>query len=486
MNQFAEAIKTVAEETSNIAFTDKGAITLRSSTDEFTDFFAMVGSSRNSPEMAVEHFKRCYQLDPKLALRILFWARDARGGAGERAVLRNCLAWMMANGDRKTLEAIIDAGVIENYGRWDDYIGLMVNATEPVSRKAANHVLAAVKAGNGLSCKWLPRKGKEAAKIRQLFGMSPKMYRRTLVDGTKVVETQMCQKNWDGIVYEHVPSVAMARYTRAFFKNSAVAFPAYKAKLETGEVKAKASVLFPYDVLRTVDHGDAAVADAQWKELPNFIDSDAKLFPIIDVSGSMTAKVSGSVTAMAIAVSLGIYLAERNQSAFKDMFMTFETEPKMVQIPKGTIAQRVREVYDAPWGGSTNLQAAFDLLLETATRFHVPQKDMPEYLFIVSDMEFDQAVGTYAWAQKKTDTNFNEIDRKFREAGYKRPNIIFWNVHSHGAQVQVTSDKNGTAMISGFSPSIIRPVLNAEEISPRLIMEQAVMAPRYDVVGLTV
>lgn len=334
--------------------------------------------------------------------------------------------------------------------------------------------------------KWMPRKGAEAARIRSLFGMAPKLYRKMLVEGTRVVETQMCAKNWEGITYEHVPSVAMARYSRAFARNSQVAFPAYKAALEAGTVQAKAAALFPYDVARTLKAGEATIANEQWKALPNYIDGKAKLFPIIDVSGSMTCPVTGTITAMDVAITLGLYIAERQTSALKDLFMTFDDTPRMVSVAGCSSFQaRYNKIKDAPWGGSTNLQASFDLLLKTAVDNQVAPEDMPEYLFIVSDMEFNIACGGGYWQPRKSETNFAEIERKYRASGYRRPNVIFWNVNARGGNIQVEADENGTAMISGFSPSILRPLLNAEQISPRLVMEAAVMVPRYTVEGLT-
>lgn len=360
----------------------------------------------------------------------------------------------------------------------------MASSVKNQLKKELQHIIM-----NAQNCaKWMPRKGASAAKIRNLFRMSPKMYRKTLVNATKVVETQMCAKDWENIRYEHVPSVAMARYTKAFGRNSTQTYPAYVAALQSGEVKAKAAALFPYDVVRTVKNGDATVADAQWKELPDFIDSDAKLLPIIDVSGSMCTQVSGKTSAMDIAVSLGIYLAERNKSVFKDMFVTFHTHPKFVKIRPGSIQQKITQVENADWGGSTDLQAAFNLLLQTAVSNSVPAEDMPTYLFIVSDMEFNMATGRYGYWNhpSKQDTNFSQIDKKYQAAGYVRPNVIFWNVAARAKNIQVEFDQNKTAMISGFSPSIVRPVLNAEAITPRKIMEMAVMNPRYDVDGLTV
>lgn len=491
MNQLADAITEYEEAHGNLAQTANGAVTLVSSKDTFVDLFSMVGAARNHQEEAVRLFKDAYWQDSKLAMRILLWARDARGGAGERAVFRALVQWLSTNGRKVDVINLISSGKIEELGRWDDYIGLMAGerVKTEVREAAATRCLAAINAGNNLVCKWLPRKGAAAAKIRTLFKMSPTLYRKTLVNGTKVVETQMCAKDWEGIRYEHVPSVAMARYTNAFGRNSLTAYPAYVEALVSGEVKAKANALFPYDVARTVKHGDATVANEQWKALPNFIESDARLLPIIDVSGSMVCKASGSVTAMDVAVTLGIYLAERNQSAFKDMFVTFDDKPAFVKIREGSIAEKIHQVQRADWGGSTNLQAAFDLLLLTAMENRVHPTHMPTHLFIVSDMEFNEATTSYSWdgLPDRDQTNYALVEQRYAAAGYERPVIIFWNVNARGQNIQVAFDENRTAMISGFSPSIVRPVLNADasKLTPRSLMMDTIMVPRYDVTGLT-
>lgn len=484
MNTFAQAVTREAADTQNVGFTANGAATLLSSKDEFTDLFAVIGSSRKTPANAVAQFRKCYAIDRQLALRIMLWARDARGGAGERNIFRLCVDTLSV-ADKL---ALIASAKIEELGRWDDYIGLMMDKDDRVARAAAARVLGAIKSGNGLAAKWMPRKGAEAARIRSLFGLAPKLYRKMLVEGTRVVETQMCAKNWEAITYEHVPSVAMARYSRAFARNSLVSFPAYKAALEAGAVKAKAAALFPYDVARTLKGGDTTIANEQWKALPNYIDSKAKLFPIIDVSGSMTCQLTGTITAMDVAITLGLYIAERQNSALKDLFMTFDDKPAMVSVRAcKTFAERYRTIKDAPWGGTTNLQASFELLLKTAVDNRVAPEDMPEYLFIVSDMEFNVACGneTGFYRARRSETNYAELERKYQASGYRRPNVIFWNVNARGGNIQVEADQNGTAMISGFSPSILRPLLNAEQVSPRLIMEAAVMVPRYTVEGLT-
>jgi len=489
MNTLVEAIK----ESQNYGVTQNGALTLKSTLDKNLDFFAVVGSARNNLPGAISLFSSAFIEDPVTAIRIALWARDARGGAGEREVFRKILAELVKTSPR-AVASIMLSGKIEEIGRFDDYVDLLVNEkiVKPVREDVATRLRDCIvekMPQAGLVAKWLPRKGKEAAIIRSLMKIGPKEYRKMLVNATNVVESKMCSKEWKDIEFSHIPSVAMSRYAKAFGKNAPTEFSEYKAKLESGEVKAKASVLFPYDVIRSVDHGSVVVADSQWKELPDYINGVSKILPIIDVSGSMTVPAGkSSISCMDVAVSLGLYLTGRQEGAFKNLTMTFETDPSWIVADKEKFSENVEIVRKASWGGSTNLQASFDLLLSTAIDKNVPFSDMPEYLIVISDMEFNVAQGNYAYPtkSKKPVTNFKAIEEKFFLAGYKRPKLIFWNVNARPENLQVKKDEDGTAMITGFSPSIMQSVLKLEEITPLKIMMEAISSPRYDIEGLTV
>jgi hypothetical protein len=485
--------KLVQSAVSGEKFTANGALTLATSFNKNLDLFSVIGSSRNDPSVALEKFKLAFNEDQSTAIRILLWARDARGGAGERDIFRKIMAWLAVESKRSTVSIML-SGKIEELGRFDDYVDLLVNENiiKPLREQIAQRLRYSIESASdvaGLVAKWLPRKGKESAIIRQLMGLTPKAYRKMLVEATNVVESKMCAKTWEDINFSHVPSVAMARYSKAFGKNSTEAFVQYKKDLEEGKVEAKASVLYPYDVLRTAESGDAEIADAQWKALPDYLDGASKMLPMIDVSGSMTvpAGSKGSLSCMDVAVSLGIYLSQKQEGAFKNLAMTFESDPSWITIDKPTIAENISHVKSAPWGGSTDIQAAFELLLKTAVTNKVPASDMPEHIIIISDMEFNEAQGDYGFGQQrpKKKTNFAAIESKFEEAGYVRPNIIFWNVNARADNVQVVGDENKTSMISGFSAAIMKSIIRCEEITPMKIMYDAIGSARYDIMGLT-
>jgi len=365
---------------------------------------------------------------------------------------------------------------IPELGRWDDIFVF----TDPDVKKAAYTMLGdALREKNGLAAKWTPRKGEVAREIREFFGMSPKFYRKSLVALTKVVETQMCAKDWDNINFSHVPSVAASRYKKAFNRNT-TKFAEYVASLVKGDptVKVNASAIFPYDVLKNVAYGNFNKTEtdlivAQWEALPNYV-GDANILPLVDVSGSMSSPAGKNtkVTCMDVAVSLGLYLAEKNTGKFKDTFLTFSDRPELLTL-KGNVVQKMAQMVKSDWGMSTNLHAAFSKILDVAVKGNVPQSEMPEMVLILSDMQFNQCV-------KHDSSAMEMIERKYEAAGYAVPQVVFWNLNSSD-NVPVKSDKSGAALVSGFSPAIAKALLAADmsEFTPEGIMLKTVMSDRY-------
>ena len=466
---FAEAI--VAQE----ARTQNGMRAFKSSLNANTDLFFKIGASRG--KNIIGDFTAAYVENRDIALRIAQWSRDVRGGAGERQLYRDIMQHLARKDTDAALALMRKAPEL---GRWDD---VLVLADTELRVQAFDAIAAALKAGDGLCAKWMPRKGNLAAALRAHLGMTPKQYRKTLVNLTKVVETQMCAKDWDNINFEHVPSLASARYKKAFYRNAEAAFKAYVDKLTRGEAKVNAAAVYPYDVLKGVtghyvdpnmSKAELDHVTAQWNSLPNYV-GDASILPLVDVSGSMMTSAGNNknLTCMDVAVSLGLYLADKNQGKFKDCFLTFSSDPELLNL-KGNILDKVNQMKSSGWGMSTNLHAALDKILSVATQARVPVSEMPAMLLILSDMQFNQCVEHDARA-------LDMIHRKYEAASYAMPRVVFWNLNAHD-NVPVRFDEQGTALISGFSPSIMRAVLaDVDSFTPESIMLQAVMIDRYAV-----
>ena len=469
MNAFVTAVANQEARTAN------GMKARKSTASTVVDLFYNIGASRG--KNIVPAFTAAYVENADLALRIAQWARDVRGGAGERQLFRDILVHLEKRDPKAALSLLAK---VPEVGRWDD---IFIFETKQLKSAAYTMLGNALRESNGLAAKWTPRKGPIAAEIRTFFGMTPKQYRKSLVGLTKVVETQMCANDWDNINFSHVPSVAARQYKKAFNRHSP-AFAEYVAKLVAKDptVKVNASAIYPHDVLKGIAHSyvkfDKTEADhviAQWDALPNYV-GDASILPLVDVSGSMTcaAGKNTGVRCLDVAVSLGLYLADKNKGVFKDTFLTFSSKPELVTL-KGNIVDKVTQMSKSNWEMSTNLHAAMSKILDVAVKGSVPESDMPKMLLILSDMQFNQCA-------RFDDNAMEMIGRKFEAAGYNMPQIVFWNLNSSD-NVPVAADKSGAALISGFSPSIMTSLLAADldQFTPEGIMLKTIMVPRYDI-----
>lgn len=471
------------------ALTANGGRTNASSLNKNVDFFFLAGASRGKD--ITPQFLAAYHEDWETALRILQWTRDVRGGAGERETFRTLFrALVTESAGGPAVRRLL--GKVSELGRWDD---LLVAFDTELERDALALIAEAlVKDRNGLCAKWMPRKGEKANKIRRYLQLTPKSYRKLLVELSNTVEQKMCAKDWDAIEYGKLPSLASARYQKAFWRNDEDRYAAYVSALEKGEEKINAGAVYPYDIVKSLRFGNETVSNEQWKALPDYLDgSDESILPVVDVSGSMSCPVGGrrksSVTCMDVAVSLGLYLSERNEGVFKDTFITFSGSPEMVTV-KGTLKQRMEQMMRSGWAMNTNIQAVFETILAAAVKHKVPETGMPTMLLILSDMEFDHCVTVgrpqtdrYAWSRSTNEsevvTAMEMIEQKYAEAGYKVPQIVFWNLNGRAGNVPVEYNKAGAALVSGFSPALMTSLLGGEEMTPQAIMLKTVYKDRY-------
>lgn len=464
----------------NNTTTENGMTTSSSSLNSCVDLFFTIGAMRGQEkERLIKNFSLAFHEDPLRALKILFWARDVREGAGERQVFKDILVYLATE---HPLEIGKNLSYIPEFGRWDDLLVLIGTKLESPALDLIKHGL---KSENGLCAKWMPRKGHVANRLRSYLGFSPKQYRKTLVNLTKVVEQAMCSKDWESIEYSKVPSLAAARYQKAFHKNDGERYRLYIEKLQKGEAKINASAVYPYDVTKSLQRGNPDVAIEQWKALPNYMEgSQERILPVVDVSGSMSTPAGNNpnLTCMDVAISLGLYISERNVGEFQDAFITFSSNPKL-QILKGNLRERYSQLSSSDWGMNTNIEKVFSLILDQANKNSVPQEQMPTKILILSDMEFDAATSSSGWGVEKSPewnpTAQQMIENMYSESGYKMPQIIYWNIQSRSNNLPVRFDQGGTALISGFSPSILKSILKGDIVSPQKIMDETIMSERY-------
>lgn len=447
--------------------TSNGMANFDSTNNKCLDLFFNVGAYRNKDIIPI--FKEALSEDVDLAIRISLWGRDIRGGAGERSTYRKILSFLSKN------EPDIAFKLIEKtveIGRFDDLLSFFNTDLEVLTLNFIHDELMINK--NSLCAKWMPRKGDNANKIRKFLNKTPKEYRKLLVGLTNVVEQKMCSNAWEEIEFGKLPSVASSRYQSAFKKHVPHLYQKYVDSLNCGKEKINASAIYPYDIIKSMENGgDIDACTAQWNSLPNYMEGTTeRILPVVDVSGSMTTRCSGSTTCMDVAISLGLYISERNVGQFKDKFITFSETPTIQQL-SGTIYSKYKNMQKSDWGMSTDLNSVFKQILDMAKFYSVPEKDMPTKILILSDMQFNTAI------RNKNATAMGMISSEYEESGYKMPSVIFWNLDSKGG-VPTTSKTNNVALVSGFSPSIMKSILKDGDIDPISMVLETVKIPRYD------
>tara|TARA_R100001594_G_scaffold22321_4_gene43261 strand:+ start:22402 stop:23835 length:1434 start_codon:yes stop_codon:yes gene_type:complete len=460
--------------------TQNGMTTNSSSLNHCVNLFFQIGAMRGMDKKRLfAKVSKAFNEDPLTTIKIIFWARDVRGGAGERQIFRDCLSWLCDN-RKEVLNNNIH--LISEYGRWDDVLTLV--GSQNCWYSALDLIKTALENKDGLCAKWMPRKGDKANIIRRYLKLSPKKYRKLLVKLTNVVETKMCAKDWKSIEYSKLPSLASSRYQRAFMKNDEIRYEEYKDSLLDGKTKINASAVYPYDIIKSIKHGgEKVVAQAQWESLPNYMEGiSERVLPVVDVSGSMETPAgnNGNVTCMDVSTSLGMYISERNEGVFKNAFITFSSKPQL-QLLEGSLTDKLNQLERADWGMNTDLQSTFKLILNQAVKHNVPVSEMPTKVLILSDMEFDQAISeNWDDVSEWNPTAQEMIKGMYEEAGYEMPGIVYWNIQSRQDNVPTRFDEMGTALVSGFSPSIMKTILSCEELTPYKMMIETIGSTRYE------
>ena len=479
MNMFQKAL----EVESNLTQTENGAATNQSTLDNVLDFFYYAPAKRGQPEIEDMFFKALSE-DTIMATKAMFYLRDPRGGQGERDSFRRCLK--ILSHERPTVFAAV-VKLVSEYGRWDDILEFVDNAT--VQTLVMNQLVEDnLNLDNGKSvsllAKWMPSINTSSKKTvalghkwhKALKHYSEKQYRQMLSRLRKqidIVEAKMSANKWSEVNYSAVPSKASLLYKDAFLTHDMDRYQQFVAKAVKGEVKINSAVLFPYDIVHQYQMGQKdydGTLEALWNQLPNYAETTKNALVVADVSGSMYGKP------LEVCLSLAVYIAERNSGCFKNQFITFSETPTLQKLVGQTLREKLINLSNADWGMSTSLESVFDLVLNAAIKHKVPQSELPDSIFIVSDMEFN------ACMNDSSITNFVSAQQKFEAAGYTLPKIIFWNVASGGMQAPVTKDEKGVYLVSGCSPSIFKKAVHAIATSPLELMIEVLSDPRYEAV----
>ena len=473
------------KDVSNQSKTTNGDHAYGSTLNSVLDLFGRGGALRHDECEFIRLLDKAYADTPDLALKTLFYLRDIRGGQGERDVFRAGLLHL-ANVKGEKMGHLIP--MVPVYGRFDD---LFVLFDTPLEKGMVDFVLKQLQDDlDGMNsnepvsllAKWMPSENASSKATRKLakrfvkaFEFHPSEYRKMLVllrNHIDIVETKLSNGSVSEIDYEKTPSKAHQQYRASFMRRDGVRYSEYLKAVEDGRKKMSASTLYPYDVVHRAGHENSRTLDALWNNLPDFTGGkqDNSLV-VVDVSGSMGGFEPNSP--LNVAIGLGLYISERNTGHFQNHFLTFSEIPELVEVKGTSISNKIQNMRRANWDMTTNLEATFDLILNTAIKTDLPQEQMIRRLILVSDMQFNQSV---------RNGNVRVIDsckKAFESAGYPFPEVIFWNVAGHST-VPVTKNEQGVALVSGASPSTLKAILASKDLSPERLMLDVLLSERYD------
>lgn len=467
--------------------TENGAVALNTTGNACLDLFGTIGSLRCADKARIESmFTEAYKENPLLATKCVFYARDIRCGLGERKTFRTLIKYM-ANHHPESIRNNID--LIGFYGRYDDLYSLVGTQLEDEMFSSMKDQfekdLDSMKKGCAVSLlgKWIKTSATRNKEGKQLgiltarkFGYENREFNvlvRKLRSYIGIVERDMSAGNWDKIKYPEVPSRAMMLYRKAFERHDTERFSDFTKRALSGEEKINSSTLYPYDIVEKILYGEESceVLEAQWKQLPDYVEKGTNALVIADVSGSMYGRP------MATSIGLAIYFAERNVGAYNNLFMTFSGTPEIVILKGKTLERKIYNARRANWGMNTDLKAAFYKVLEIALKNNISQEEMPKSIIVISDMEID-CCGNEDWSF------YDNMANKFNESGYDIPNIIFWNVNSRNNVFHADADRKGVQICSGQSTTVFKQLIDCIGFTPVEMMKKVLCSERYENISI--
>lgn len=474
-------------EMNNVTYTENGAVSLKSTLDAVYDLFALGAAFRQrSEEDIILLFKKAYGEDPELAMKCLFYIRDVREGQGERRFFRVCMNWLAKSDDREAAKRNLQ--YVAEFGRYDDLYcfidtPLQNDALEIMRQQIALDMSCKTPS---LLAKWLKSINTSSIESRRLanitreyFGMTHKQYRRTLSilrERINVLEKLMSAGEWDKIEFDKIPSRAGLIYRNAFARRD-ILRERYEKFIMDKNTKVNAKVLYPYECVESAlkcrgrDRLERAAINKYWDNLRDYFNGAAfNGMALVDVSGSMTIKYN-FIAPIDIAVALGLYCAEKCSGPYKGHFITFESNPHFIEVEGEDFVEKVNNMHRAPWDGSTNIEKAFDLMLEVAIRNNLSQEDIPKNLIIISDMEFDAATQGHDFYPL-----CESIKNNWAAVGYKMPHLVFWNCNARHDLIPMRDDGEVT-FVSGASPVVFEMIMSGK--TGKEMMKEKLESERY-------
>ena len=450
----------------------------------------------DSAKEIIKMFSDAVQEDSNYALKWLMYLRDIRGGMGERSSYRIILKYIADNAF-EVFDRLLLSKKLEDIGRYDDLLYLWYKTKNSKSKELLFAYLKAqflddirgFEGGKSISllAKWLPSENTSSSDTRNMakafrksLRLTSKMYRKYLSALRKhldVVERKMSRNMWEDIDYNKVPSRANLIYKDAFVKHDSERRNSFLESVKNGSAKINANSMYLYDIISKYINSygwrsSVLPLDDTLEVLWNsqeVSESYEDILVVRDGSSSMLCGVStsSSVSVMDVGDSLTLYTAQHNKSKeFKNKFITFSANPKFVDLSSfDTLHDKLRELRDMYTDcSSTNVASVFHLILETAIKHKMKPEDLPKTVLVVSDMQFDSAMGRYG------ESLFDTLSRQYKEEGYSLPRLVFWNVGSYDNTIPLQQNEKGLVLMSGFSKSNLDMLLS-DNLDPLSVLK---------------
>ena len=485
-NKLLNAVK----EATNVTRTENGAVTRNTTMSALLDLFGTGAAYRTRSESdCIVLFQKAFDENPVYALKCLFYLRDARGGQGERRFFRVVTKWLA---DNKTAVMKRNLKYVPEFGRWDDLYAFIGTALEKdaFDLMGEQFVLDLQCKTPSLLAKWLKSENTSSAqsralatKTRKAFGLTPREYRKSLSvlrARINVLERLMSAGQWDKIEFDKIPSKAGLVYRNAFARHDVERMRAdkdavtYKDFMQDKNTKVNAKALYPYEVVakatnysgmnyvwdrsENCDPVERAAINKYWDNLEDYFNgASLDALCMIDTSGSMWG--SDASAPINVAISIGLYAAERARGPFHGHYISFSSRPQLIETYGSDFVDKVERIYSTNLCENTNIEAAFDMLLDTAIKSHCRQNDLPKTIIVVSDMQFDRQRDHYG---NSNATLMENIAYKWQRAGYQMPELVYWNAQARGNNVIPMQAKDGITFVSGFSPVLFEQIMKGK------------------------
>ena len=511
--EFINHLKNTLNKNNNISITENGAVGYRTTGKALLDFNFQVSSLRNQDEQTIQKkFAVVFYEDKLLAVKWLFYAGDVREGLGERRLFRIGIKYLAEN-HPVLAKALLE--LVPFYSRWDNLFVLLdtvlCDEVIQIVKRQLEEDIQHKKEQTSISllAKWLPSANASSKETKRRahiiiskLGISEKQYRKMLSElraYLKVVEVSMSKKEWSQIDYAAVPSRANLIYNAAFLRNDEERRRQYLESLKKGETVIHAGVLFPHDIVHRYCEFDGwyklkgldDTLEELWKALPTYGTDNENTICVADGSGSMWSHIGKNtqVCCLDVANAIAIYFAERCTGQFRNTYITFSEHPQIVDLNSAsTLREKIEIAFLHNEVANTNIEAVFDLILKTAVNQKMTQKELPQNILILSDMEFDRCVNCGFEANQRvlpTEKLFQTFAKRYQKEGYQLPRLIFWNICSRTGTIPIQENSLGVVLVSGFSLNLIKMVLS-NQIDPLAALLEQLQTERYAAVEAAV